>query len=502
MRRVTGRDAPANLMIVGLTLALLWPAVVNRQPFLFSDTSAYVRGFDAAIYKATGIASDWTTDDTKGHARASASRAQSRSVEEQAAPTGATSAKPGRDTQPVLSGRSIYYGALIYLSDLVAGFWPLVLLQAALVAIAIVKTLRRLLAPAESRAVGVGTLACLVLLTPLAYFTDLAMPDIFGALAILAAASLLFMWRTDDRVSHGFWAVLLAASLVVHSANLLVVLGMAAVGLLMWAVKLARIDRNGLIALVLAIVVAQMGETAFSFAVRKATGHPPIRPPFVTARLIDDGPGMDYLRRTCPGSGFAACGYLDRLPLSSDKFLWAAGRGGVFSASSPADQRKLAAEDTRFARSVLADRPAVVIGTTIASIGSQFGQREMQIFNYPPFRVEAYREKLPADTMADVTRTRAYVERMPVRYLEIIDLPIAALSFAMIGFFAWRNRRRQPQLAAFTMLVAAAFIVNGVVFGALSTPHGRYQNRIIWLLPLLALPLAARRQTSDSIRQA
>lgn len=491
MQRNQGRVAPFWPIVLVTTLALLWPAILNRQPFLFTDTSAYVRGFDAAIYKATGVSTHWTSEKSLSHAGGGVART--------AASPGPTlranaAAPPPKEAPPVLAGRSIYYGALIYLSDLLKGFWPIAILQATLLAMAMAMALRQLSDPARlSNRTKLVSLAVVVLFTPAAYFAGMVMPDIFGGLAVLATASLLFLWTRLDGISRAFWTLLLAVALLFHSANTLMVAGMTVLGLLAWATRIVRIDRRGLIAVVGAVVVGLLGEAAFSLAVKKTTGHAPIRPPFVTARLLEDGPGLDYLRRTCPGNGYAACRYLDRLPLSSDKFLWASGAGGVFSTAPPAEQRKLAAEDGAFSKSVLLDRPVAVLGTTIVSVGRQLGQSEMNVFNYPPFRVEGYREKLPADTMAEVARTKAYSMQMPVRYLEILTLPLAALSMAIIGWWAWRYRRRYPQQAAFVAMVAAGFLVNAAIFGALSTPHGRYQNRLIWILPLLAVPLALRR---------
>jgi hypothetical protein len=491
MQRNEGRVTRLWLMVLATTIALLWPAILNRQPFLFTDTSAYVRGFDAAIYKATGFSTHWTSEKSLSHADGGVARPP-RSTD----PTvpAAVVMPQTKEAPPVLAGRSIYYGALIYVSDLVDGFWLIAIVQAALVAMAMAMALRQLSDPAGlSNRTKIVSLAIVIFFTPAAYFAGMVMPDVFGGLAVLATASLLFLWGRLDGPPRIFWLLLLAAALLFHSANTLMVAGMTAVGLLAWALRIVRIETRGLVAVIGILVVGLLGEAAFSLAVRKTTGHAPIRPPFVTARLLEDGPGLDYLRRTCPGNGFAVCRYLDRLPLSSDKFLWAGGAGGVFSAVSPAEQRELAAQDTDFSRSVLLDRPVTVLGTTIASVGRQITQSEMRVFNYPPFRVEGYREKLPTDTMAEVAGTKAYSMQMPVRYLEVVTLPLAAVSLAIVGWWAWRSRRRYPQQAAFVAMVAAGFLVNAAIFGALSTPHGRYQNRLIWILPLLAVPLVLRR---------
>jgi hypothetical protein len=44
-----------------LLLLFLWPALYNRQPLFNPDTSAYIRGFDAAVAWLSGRTTVWTT---------------------------------------------------------------------------------------------------------------------------------------------------------------------------------------------------------------------------------------------------------------------------------------------------------------------------------------------------------------------------------------------------------------------------------------------------------
>src|SRR5262245_24954318 len=42
-------------------LLFIWPAIYNGQPFFSPDTSAYVRGFDAGMFRLTKRTTVWTT---------------------------------------------------------------------------------------------------------------------------------------------------------------------------------------------------------------------------------------------------------------------------------------------------------------------------------------------------------------------------------------------------------------------------------------------------------
>jgi hypothetical protein len=49
--------------------------------------------------------------------------------------------------------------------------------------------------------------------------------------------------------------------------------------------------------------------------------------------------------------------------------------------------------------------------------------------------------------------------------------------------FVWRHGR--PRVAGLTAVIVFMVIANAFVTGVLSTLEGRYQSRVMWLLPLL-----------------
>src|SRR5271168_5314737 len=106
-----------SVVVVVLTLLLTWPALYNRQPFFYPDTSTYIRGADAGIQHAFGQRSIWSLPDpTLGGGTFSGAPHQ-KSLSSIADKT-------------VLQGRSPYYGALLYLGELGGNFWLTVVAQA------------------------------------------------------------------------------------------------------------------------------------------------------------------------------------------------------------------------------------------------------------------------------------------------------------------------------------------------------------------------------------
>jgi glucan phosphoethanolaminetransferase (alkaline phosphatase superfamily) len=50
-----------------------------------------------------------------------------------------------------------------------------------------------------------------------------------------------------------------------------------------------------------------------------------------------------------------------------------------------------------------------------------------------------------------------------------------------------RRERKLTPVAAFFLLLVLGILINAAICGAFSTPRGRYQMRLIWVLPLAAL---------------
>ena len=477
------------LYLVLASLLLMWPAFVNGGPFLFNDTSSYVRGADAGFYRLTGVRTDWSEEIFARHVDRPAKEIE---------PAREIQAPPDpRDAPVTLAGRSIYYGAILYVSQLFGGFWLAIAFQAMLVALGILLTCRFLTPPRptpQQYGIALAIVAGLSILSPVAYFASFAMPDIFAALGLLASAHLAFFWGQQGRRLRAFWFALLTLALLSHNANLLIVAALICLAIVTWLFPIVPVSKAGVLAVVLALLIGIGGEALFSAAVRQMTGAPPGRPPFLTARLIDDGPGYRYLVKTCPGNGFDLCRFLPRLPMNSDQFLWSADPAtGVFAAASPAEQRTLSAEQIRFALAVARDRPVSVAASSARSFRRQIGAMGLADFNYPEQEKLYFETKLPPRELAQVRASAAFRSEMPVEPIRSATPVIVVASLILTAFTLLAMARGAHWVGnreGFVFLVLAGLLLNAAACGALSTPHDRYQSRIIWLLPLLAACIA------------
>jgi hypothetical protein len=476
------------MISAGLLAVLLWPALYNGQPIFFPDTTAYVRGADAGVQAAFHRRSAWSLSDEESIVKPSPSAPASASASPPAnAPPSLSSIKD----KTVLSGRSPYYGALLYLGDLTGGFWLSVAVQALamLAALALaIRTLRLSAGPALLAGVG-----CMAVLTPLPLFVSFLMPDVFAGIGILTAASLLAAYGALAWTGYLTAFVLLSASVIVHDTHAVIV-GILLALAIAWSLIARRWPNwRGMIVIGLALAVAVLGQAAFSIVVRHVVGAPPLRPPFLMARMIEDGPGYRYLQATCPSNGLAVCRFLDRLPRPAYVILWERGPDGVFGNAQPEMRRQLSAEEMRFVLAVLAYDPWGELLATLRSIGSLLTTLRLDEFRYYPEYKESFAVKVPPEHFQRMQGTAAYRGTMPIGVLAAVSLATLLLGAAAIaGALAWRRTRAalDPAVLRVTAWMAAGLLANAAICGAVSGAYPRLGVRIAWLVPFAALLIA------------
>jgi len=465
------RAPVAALGLVLAVLVMLWPAFYNGQPFFFPDTTTYIRGADAAVQKLTGVATPWTLP-------------QGGEV-----PHGASSVSSVKD-KTVLSGRSIYYGALLYLGDRAGGEWLSVLIQASLLVLALKFTLHAFdLDRWPYLALLVGLLS---VFTAAPLYASFLMPDIFAGLTILACTVLLTCNMRGRTAESLFWFVLLAAALTFHTTHVILALTLLAVGAALYFWRRPLVMRWGLGAIVAAVVIAYFCGAAFKFGVTRLVGEPPLTPPFLMARLVDDGPGYRYLVRTCPQNGFVICNFIDRLPMPSDDFLWRQDPShGVFAASDPAVRRALSKEQYRFALAVMAFDPWGQIKASARNALAQSVLLGVPEFDYTAETKRGFADKVPRSYFDAMKTTRAYADAMPVHLLTAASYISTAAGIGCLAFLliSVRGRHQEGTLRVMQLasLVVLGVIANAAICGIISGPHDRYAARVAWLIPAVAL---------------
>jgi hypothetical protein len=286
----------------------------------------------------------------------------------------------------------------------------------------------------------------------------------------------------------------LAYSLLVHTTNLMLCLAIV----LLWAIygllRKPRLNFRPLLGVGACLAIGFLGQFAFGLCVKAATGHAPVRPPFIAMRLIADGPGYTYLREHCSTERYIYCRVLAHPRLPSDTLLWSADPNvSLFRGLRPHEQRVSAAQQKKFVRAVLAERPLEVMGTAARNSVVQLLSFDLVNFNYSEDNRARFEKTIPAHSLEAMKETRAYNGTMPTALIETSAMLLSAIALLFLLPFLTREKKAEWQaLRGYCLCIVAAILINAAICGALSGPKGRYQMRLVWILPVVAAALASR----------
>ena len=436
------RQHAVALAVLAGAMLLVWPALVNGYPILFTDTHAF-------LVQAGQPRMVWDKPFTYG---------------------------------PFL--RLFHEGVSLWLPLAAQGL--------------ILSHLLWLTAKALGQArAGGHLLLCAVLAAGSAapWFVSLLMPDIFAPVTVLCLFLLGFGVRLSTR-ERAWVGVLATAAIAFHLTHLIIAAACIAAGLLLRpGRRTLRMALPLLAALAVLVLTNAVGFGRF--------GVSPFGAVFALARLVGDGPAAAVIRRSCPQAGWHICAFAARLPTDSDDFMWNP-QGPVWTAPGGPERfaaeagtivaRTLREEPLWVARTALANTlrqlPMVRLGDVLKPDGLETSVTGSLRAYFPPAEMDRFHAALQANGRLEAVAA-------PLNPAQGLLLLAAALATAwQLGraLHAHGGRGADPTRAALPALVLAALLANAFACGALSGPHHRYQARIAWLvlLPPL-LPRLVRR---------
>jgi len=425
-------------------LMMAWPAIYNGFPLLYPDSMTYL-------------------DDGRIVARA-----------------------------VLLHQMSDYYGMRSFFYSLVilplhwnVTLWPVVALQCLLTAY-VVWLVVKSFAPQRTALNYLAVVALLSLLTGMSWYSTLIMPDFLGPVLYLSIYLLVF---ARERLTRGErlslypiagWAV------VSHSTHLLLSAGL----LLILAAPLVvnrrdfrrRIRPIGEVAAMIALAVA--AQLALNGYLYGRLSLDPARPPFLTARVIADGPGRWYLEKHCAELKWVVCGHVHNLTDDGDNFLWAP--DGIYQGSSDEDQRRMVREEMPFVLATMRAYPLAQIERSAANAWEQLQTFDFEDLDASSYVLDEFDPVMP-QARARYVKSRQARNQLPLDLITSVQNWTAAASLAVIGVFVpllWR--RHSGRVVGLGVVVVSMVLANAAVTGAMSMVEGRFECRVIWLAPLLA----------------
>lgn len=366
-------------------------------------------------------------------------------------------------------------------------------------------------------------IAVLTVATAAPLFVAFLMPDVFAAFALLATALLLcFPDRLTGPQRVGC-AALVAVSVLFHMSILpaIAVLLLVGLGATRFFAPFVPAGRG---ALVTVAALACAGALAFAggAGLKAIFGQEVRSPPFVQGRVIVDGPGQQFLRETCAERGWAACLWKDsQLFGYTDDIIWPdVTWNNLPLITDPAERRRY-----------LDETPAVVLGTLLHHPFAQLrasarnALEQLARFNvahdvggalYGLMNVNTDRTMRIVQTVPNigpclVGDARACDHRPVFKVLQLVHYATVAAALVVLGvcILRWTKLRRGfaagapddgRRLAAFAITIVGGVVLNAIVCGAFSGPYGRYQARVVWLVPMAGMLLLERARRESGWR--
>ena len=383
------------------------------------------------------------------------------------------------------------YGLAIAPFQLVFGLWGVVLAQALFTTWLIGVVLER----ATGRRSPLALVAAAALLagaSSLPWFVGQLMPDLFTGLTILLIFLLVFAPPDSPRGARLLFVPLLAVLITLHLSHI------AIAALLIPAASLAGIwlglRRTALIgaaqaaaALLLAVLALSTGNWIVRDQFRPALRSES----FLLARLLDAGLAGEVLDRACAERPLGLCSARPAI-----RRAWRPGQGYLWHQDSPrealhrAAPERTRAEEALIIRRTIAERPADVLRTALRDwLRQLFRGASGDGLDHPSVEREALpilRSHFPSSAAAWVTSIQH--DRQLHLLASSFDRWVALLVGLASPFILLAARRRgDTMLAGLTITTVAALLANAAVCSMLSGVFDRYQARVTWLLPLLAI---------------
>lgn len=453
----------SRLILLGFPLTLLWPLAINGGPLLFFDSLIYVDQGRSAMeglgqLLSTGLSGE---QEREGSFEAAASAAS--------------------------FIRSLAWSTFAFITSLTPlGLAGPVVLQALLVAALIMV----FLGPAVPSAgpMFLVALGALALLTSLPWFASFLMPDLQAAIVILCGLMLARTWPRGEPgvLALSLLALVMTFAILSHYGHLPLAMVVALAVLLALGHGRRLTIPLALTAIVPILLAAGLNMIASRVAF-DTVDVAPKRLPILLARSIEDGPARWYLEAACPEAGYAICPMVARLPSTAGGFLW--GPDSLRARSTPEELEAIRAEELSILWGAFRAYP-------LQQGWSFLGNGVRQLFNFglADFR---WGTTSPGEDGRPEANIRAMTDRTGLDAMEKVQVAVVALSALGILGFALRDRlSATPDERALLFVVMIGLLANAFIFGGLSAPADRYQARVIWLVPLLALLFLLNRRAS------
>jgi len=270
-----------------------------------------------------------------------------------------------------------------------------------------------------------------------------------------------------------------------HASHLLVVLSLFLV-LALLAILQQKALRNlklagELMAIIFLAIAAQMALNALLYGKISVFGN---RPPFLTARLVADGPGRWYLEKHCGELKWEMCRYVNNLSGSANRFMWAP--DGVWMNATVESKAQIMREETPLVIATLRTYPLEQLTQSADNFWIQLKTFDLRDAKSHPAITAHINDVLHEAGLRYFESKQAH-DQLPWKLFDSIQHGAVVISlFGIAALLPWLWRCRPPRLLGLGLVIAFAVVTNALFTSTLSMVAGRFESRVIWLVPFFA----------------
>ena len=391
----------------------------------------------------------------------------------------------------VFLDRTIFYGMFLHAASLGGYGMSMVIFQGLLVCYVLFKCMQIFLGGLQLRLVYLLAVGFVSLFTGFSYNVSILLPDIFAAISVLALVVLLLHHRLQ-----WFEQIFIALIFVFSSCTQLS--SLPVLGLLLFSVAVFLLWRkikkkNASVSFKRFVVVAVL--TASTAVViptvhylangkYKISGGSHV---FVMNHLIEQSILDEYLKENCTEKNYKLCAYKDSIAYLGWDFMWAEKsplyRTGGWEANE--------AEYNAIIRDILSTPK---YRNKVFFKGVEYSLKQFFTFHTtvsPPLLEGSapygqIQWRLP-DTAKEYISSRQSTNRLNLSLVNATELPVFIISLIITVLLLFSPAYLQQLLPSEKWLLALLLlylISSAIMCANLSTVHARFQNRIVWLLPV------------------
>lgn len=447
------------------TVSLFWPILLNGGVYIFGDSPGYLNGGRLAL--------DFAFDH----------------VGRIFSPQGgdAATGTSGGGSAGVSGVRSIVFSVYAGITRHPGhSMFVMCLLQAGLT-LYVLWLLLRLTEISRVPSATVLILLTTALLSPVAWFVVLVMPDIYAGLAL---ASIMLLTYFNDRLVVTEKVVLagvIGFSVANHLSHPPIFGLLTALSGLLFLRRCTKVDwKRHMVAFswvalpALLGLCAMIGANAVGFKQTSVSGK---RYPIVLASSIQAGPARWYLKKACAETPevYAVCEVYKAVPMpdTSGEFLF--GVNGVRQRATPEQMERIRNEEGTILKNATLAYPWVTISAAVGRSAFQFVRIGLDDHRFD--------NRLLVQPDGSVRASETYDPKPLFKRFFRILFGLELL--AGVIFFVWVFKKRPfaPISPIYGLLWFSGMgvLINAFVCGAMSAVTDRYQGRIIWVFLTVCL---------------